>query len=730
MGGLSTSITIDALRSGAEQLKRLLGTDELAILGPDAAVLWGAFPPTVLDESLLSRVRSSLASDARHASVIDAERLIALIPMHRDEELVGSVLTPFVPNDQEPLERAVERTWRRLRPALERLGRQFARPGMPEQPAPEGERIEEIEWLLAIEAKLHANHDKSGAIEQLLAASVERLDATFGAITIPEKRLSLVHNSRVLDDADCASAYREAHPYLMSYMQRRFAPLLANRPPLSETGKRTCKVMAVPIARRMGKQTGALAFCRPVHDRDFSRSDLSLAQHIARLIEMLLDSQLDPATGLLTRVAVEQEVARIISTYDVDEQHSVVYLNVDHLHVINETFGFDFGDQAIVRIAQILCTPSLPSNAVCGRMAGDRFVVFLPTCDTARAQQWAQSLQREVNELKVGLHPHRITISVSCGIARVPGEPGAFPRALAAAELACRTVQERGPNRCEIYRDIDDGMMHRRDDILGVVRLRTALDRNRLQIFAQRIVPLRDRTRTRAIECLVRLVAEDGAVVPPAEFLSAAKRYQLTGAIDEWMIEHALAALRPHAEMLFHGEIRVALNISEQSLCDDEFMRRLEDHVRRSDVAPGLITFEICESVASRDPARAVLAMRRIRRLGCRVALDDFGMAAGSLAHVRTLRPEQLKLDGALVRDVLEPDGAAATAAIVEVAGACQIECVAKHVEADAVLRKLEELGVRYGQGLALHAAEPLAHVLNALCEEESLQLQQLYQGQ
>jgi diguanylate cyclase (GGDEF)-like protein len=733
-----SSLSADPFRSCQEQLRRLLPeAAEFAFVTPEGEIRWRSSDTLVLDEQLLGRVHARLASSCRRACIIDSAQRLALIPIFSGEQLIGALLAPVTPNEAEPTDRAVERIWRRLRPALDRLGRQLAPRGeLHAQAIAQTDAIteatrdgtEDLGWLLVITSELQSSVDKTAALEQLLATAVDRMNASFGALTFPDKQSSLTYQSRVLDDTHSARAYAQAKPYLMSYMQARVAPLIANRAPESDSASRTCKIMAVPITRRIDKQVGAIAFCKPSSLPDFSRGELYLAQHIALIIQALLDSQNDPATGLLTRIAVEQEAAKIIASSDASELHAVIYVNVDHLHVVNETFGFNFGDQAIVRIASLLRPPHLPGNAVAGRVAGDRFIVFLPACDTARAQQWSQSLQSEVNKLSVGAPTQRITLSASCGIASVPNKADAFCRALAAAELACRTAKERGRQRSEVYLDIDDSMMRRKADISGVVRLRAALEKERLQVFAQRIVPLRDVARTSGVECLTRLVTEDGAILEPADFCSAASRYQLSRALDEWMIKHTLAAVQPHASMLFHGEIHVALNISEQSLHDDDFLRYLEDSVYRSDVAPGLISFEIGESVAVRDVARTRLVMRSLQNLGCSITFDDFGASPGSFGHLRNLRPDGLKIDGGIVRDVLgNADCEAAIRSISELAAECRVQCVAKHAESDAIVRKLRELGVSYTQGHSLHAAEPLTKVLESLCEEESQQLQQLY---
>jgi len=715
-------------RPYTEQMKRLLPEGALvALLGTDGTVHWSSIErlPAGADEQVLERLRECAAPaqlDSREPDV-----LLAALPVLRGSDLVAAVLLRFQQRLAEPADAALDRLWRRLRPVLDRLGRELARAvtgSHPERSAP----ADELDWLLALMTELQGSCAETAAFEQLLTSAVAQMGGSFAALAIPDRQLDFTCTSPTVAHDEAARAYQSSRSHLLSYVQRRGAAVVANRAPGAESNVPPCKILAVPIARPGGRQSGLLAFYRPVSLPDFDRKHLSLALHIGRQAEALLDSQYDAATGLLTRAVLEREAAKVIELYGADEPHTVVYVDIDHLHIVNEMFGFDAGDEAIARVAALLQPPRLPENALASRIAGDCFVAFLPVCDTMEATQWSQSLAREAGRIRIGALEQPLSLTVSCGIARVPQPPDPFSRAITAAELACRTAKERGGSRSEVYLDIDDSMMHRRSDILSVVRLRAALEKDRLQIFAQRIVPLHDLAKTSGIECVARLVAEDGDVVPPTDFLSAAQRYQLARAVDEWIVRHALGTAQPCSSLLQHGAIHLSLNLSEQSLNDAEFMHGLEERLVRSSFGPGLVTLEVSEAIALRNASRMEILARRLKRLGCRLALDDFGASGHAASLLATLKPDRVKIDGAFVRDLLaSPQAEATVRRVMQLAVAHRIECIAMHAETVAITRRLAEIGMGFAQGNAIHQAEPLEALLEALADEESQELRRLY---
>lgn len=713
-------------RPYTEQMKRLLPEGAgFALLGADGSVYWNSLEQPPAGERLLERLR--LHAAPAQLDSLEPGVLLAGLPVLRGSELVAAVLLRFQQRGGEPASAPLVRVWRRLRPVLDRLGRELA-PAVTRAPAAGTVPTDELEWLFGLMTELHGSSGESAAFEQLLASAVGQIGGSFAALAIPDRQLDFACASQTVEHHDAVRAYQASRSHLLSYVQRRGVAFVANRPPNAESNVPPCKILAVPIARPGGRQSGLLALYRPVSLPDFEHKHLSLALHVGRQAEALLDKQYDLATGLLTRPVLEREAARLIELYGANEPHTVVYIDIDHLHIVNEMFGFDAGDEAIARLAGLLQPHCLPDNALAARIAGDCFVAFLPVCDATEAMQWSQSLAQEAGRIAIGAPGQPLGLTVSCGIARMPPPPDPFSRAVTAAGLACRTAKERGGNRSELYLDIDDSMMHRRSDILSVVRLRAALEKDRLQIFAQRIVPLHDLAKTNGIECLVRLVAEDGDVVPPTDFLSAAQRYQLSRAVDEWLVRHALGTAQPYSSVLQHGAINLSLNLSEQSLNDDEFLRGVEDRLVRSSFGPGLVTLEVTEAIALRNAARTEVLAKRLKRLGCRLALDDFGASGHSASLVSCLKPDRVKIDGALVRDLLaSPQAEAAVRSALQLASAQRIECVATHAETVAITRRLAEIGMGFAQGNAVHHAEPLAAVLETLADEESQELRRLY---
>lgn len=585
----------------------------------------------------------------------------------------------------------------------------------------------DLEWLYIATTELDAEPDKIAALERLLEATTRRMDASFGALTIPERNIRLRHAAGCAEDDGSAQAYRHAHTYVMGYVQRRRAALVANRPP-ADSPSTPCKLLAVPVHGPHRKPIGALAFTKPASQADFERRELYVAKHAARLMQTCLEAGYDTLTGLLTRTALERQGLRLMAVCEPDRPHSLIYLDIDDLHVINEAFGFACGDRAVTDIGRLLRPPYLSEEALAGRIAGGCFAVLIPDCHPVQALQRAQALQSEIGKLAVG-SPQPMMLSASCGVAGIPRGGDAFSRALIAAELACRAARERGRSRSDVYLDVEDGAIRRRDDILSVVRLRTALESDSLQIFAQRIVPLADLRQTSGIECLVRLVAEDGSMVEPAQFFDAAQRYQLARAVDEWMIDRTLVLLQPFAELLFNGGIRVAFNLSEQSLCEDGFVGFLEERLASCEIAPGLIVCEIAESALLRHPTRIRAVARCLKALGCCVALDNFGTTPASLTQLEDTLPDIIKLDGRTVSDGLADEDTRQTVRTLAArAAALQIECIAAHASSPTAMHRLRALGIRLAQGNHLHRPAPLGQVMDALREEEQRQLEQLYQ--
>lgn len=702
----------------------IAGVQVVGFFRPDGKCDWISAKKAGMNLMLLAK---EVLRTGRGVRNIEAEESMSFaLPLRGKNGIVGIVGLTVSTSDSDNWDMTLERIETALQPVVTVLSHELAARVAAPKTKVLTERTEELEWLFSVTAELRSGSSDSAAVEQLLRAAVERMKASYGGLAVTEKRLNVTYASPKHADPTAPIAYAQAHPHLMSFVQRQKKSMVINKPASGRANLHSHKIMAVPILTQSGKVAGLLAFFKPSDDADFARREQYLGRHIARQVGALLDSQYDLATGLYTRVAFEQQVNQFLNGRP-DRMHSLVYIDIDELHTVNDAFGYEAGDELIVRVADSLRPPALPGDAIAARTAGDRFLLFLPGYDTEEAHDCAVNLQKLIAEITLGSGTGRITVSFSCGVSRLLEVDQPVARAIAAAELACKTAKERGRNRCEVYLDVDASMMRRRVDVAGLEKLRDALEQDRMVLYGRRIAPIGDVASTAAVECMVAIRNPDGSVVQSSELMSTAKRFKLLKEIDEWAIKNALTMLAPYASMMLHSGMRVAIDISGDSLNDEDLVARIADWVRASKVPPGRITFEIAETAAVSNLALANKLIRGLQQMGCRFTLDAFGTGVNSLSYLKSLHVHSVKIDGSYVRDIAtNPRSASMVRAIVDVARSLDIESIADLVESDAVLKKLHELGVDYVQGGRIHEPQEMQSLLDAQTHAASQAIRQL----
>ena len=589
------------------------------------------------------------------------------------------------------------------------------------------EQTAELEWLFQITNTLNGPKDDRHLLEELLRAAAERLDCTYAVISIPERRLCLEHDRDPANGAASRLVWKKTQEYLLSWAQRQHRPLLINTAGRSSQDLPPCKILSVPVVRDNGRVLGVLAFYNPESRPDFQSRHLFLARHLGKQTGHIVESQFDLMTGLYTRDGLEQMYAGLPEDARY-EARSIVYIDVDHMHMVNDLHGFDLGNELIVRIADMLVPPLLPEGASAARLSGDRFAIVLNGSEPPAAAQISAKIQSAVTSLVIGPEQNPVSVSISCGVSALVAMPQGFARAMAAAELACKTAKGRGRGRVELYACEDVSMMRRHDDAIAVGQLRGALKADRLVLYAQRIAPLNRPDAAGGYELLLRMQAEDGTLVAPGPLILAAQRYQLLPTIDRWVIHRSLQMLSPYRTMLRNSGLTMSINMSGQSLGDETCLQQFKEQLRSANLPRGCVTVEITEQAAVTNMARASAMIEELHGLGCSFALDDFGTGANTLSHLKNLRVSRVKIDGSFVRDILTDRNSLATVkAIVELAKTLSIETVAEYVETEAILTAVRRLGVDYAQGFAIGKPQPLDVLLNELDSVEAGRLRRTY---
>ena len=306
-------------------------------------------------------------------------------------------------------------------------------------------------------------------------------------IVVPDKGLVLTYP----DNGD-VSILTRTQKQLLAITQTRRDPLVINRI-ATQAGQVAIpyRILACPLRQGSGRTSGVLALFRKLEAPEFVGRDVHLADLLARRVAASIETSYDTLSGLLTRAALEQRVKLMLSEADPRGQRwSLLYVDIDELHVINENFGMHVGDQAIAQIGDLL-RKHLPPNSVAARISGDRFAVVMPS-DLDEAAMFGEGLREGVTRISTAGVDARYRLSISLGVTPYSGRDSDLGRSLAEAESACKAAKDRGRNRLETFQENDVSIIRRFTDINVATDVRAALAENRLRLEAQMILPFVD----------------------------------------------------------------------------------------------------------------------------------------------------------------------------------------------------------------------------------------------
>ncbi len=435
---------------------------------------------------------------------------------------------------------------------------------------------------------------------------------------------------------------------------------------------------------------------------------------VALRAELLHQASHDALTQLLNRRAFDACLSQCLKLPAQPGQpgHALLYIDLDQFKIINDAAGHAAGDRLLVQVARLLesfCSP----EASLARLGGDEFGLLLPQCTVAEAEAIAGRIIRALEDVRYQEAEQRFRIGVSIGVVPLVGQGFDPDAVMQAADTSCFAAKESGRNRWHTWGESDADLISRNQAMRWVTRLQRAIDDDRLELHAQRIVPLNpaDGDALRA-ELLLRIREPDGALVLPGAFLPPAERFQLITRLDQWVLQKTIALLAAQASL--EGIDRISLNVSGLSVVDPSFVQVLDGAL--ADAGPAIshrLCFEITETAAITNVAAAMDFIAISRRHGCTVALDDFGSGMASFGTLKNLSVTYLKIDGQFVTGVIDdPLDDVAVRCFVEVAEVIGLRTVAEFVESEAVLQRLRQIGVHYAQGYHLHRPEPFAQVM------------------
>lgn len=409
----------------------------------------------------------------------------------------------------------------------------------------------------------------------------------------------------------------------------------------------------------------------------------------------------DVLTGLYNRREFERRLQELIeSAQERGTEHALCYLDLDEFKVVNDTCGHVVGDELLKELAVHLRS-RLRETDTLARLGGDEFGVILEGCPLEQAERIADGLRNAIRDYKFTWQGRNFDIAASLGLVAIEPDSKSISEILSAADSACYVAKEQGRNRMHVFRSDDVALAKRHNQMQWVYRLQDALEADRLELYYQTVKPLGNTgepDKPGYHEILVRVLDEQGVPVTPVNFIPAAERYRLMPAVDRWVIERACSMLAQRK--WWDGDEVFAINVSGQSLGEQDFLSFISDCMDRSGVPAQHICFEITETAAIANLWSAQRLISVLKRRGCTFSLDDFGTGLSSFGYLKRLAVDFLKIDGRFIKHIVEdPVDCAMVESINQLSHVVGIRTIAESVETPEVLARLEELGVDYAQG-------------------------------
>jgi len=442
--------------------------------------------------------------------------------------------------------------------------------------------------------------------------------------------------------------------------------------------------------------------------RDNTRLLSELAEREAQLRHQAFH---DGLTGLANRALFRDRVGHALELHRRDLRPlTVLFCDLDDFKVINDTTGHAGGDALLVRVAERL-RGALRSGDTLARLGGDEFAVLLEDGDAPLdvAQKLVESLRPPFL-----IHGRTVHVKVSVGVTSVTADaPTPTPDVLLAqADTAMYSAKRDGKDAMRCFKvgmelaEVADSSM--------ALALAAAVQSGDVTLQYQPVVSLRS-GKVHGVEGLARW-QHDGQAVPPSVFIPLAERTGLIGPLTTLLLEVACRQAARWLREPGQSRLLIGLNLSTSSVVDADLPRRVAACLERHGLDGTSLVFEVTESALLSDPVGARDVCRRLRALGIRLALDDFGVGYSSLAHLHALPLDILKVDRAFVDLVdVDEDQRRFTRAVLRLGADLGLDVVAEGVERPEQLAELQAMGCRRAQGYLLSRPVPADDVLPLL---------------
>jgi diguanylate cyclase (GGDEF)-like protein len=410
-------------------------------------------------------------------------------------------------------------------------------------------------------------------------------------------------------------------------------------------------------------------------------------------------SERDELTGVLNLSRLTESIGNAMTELALNKRpFAFLMVAINNLGLVNETFGFETGNELIRATARRLASEVREGDAI-GRFAANKFGVLVHDCDADGLQAAAKRLSRVIRSTPIETPACRIASTVSIGAVQVPQHAGTVGDIIGFALDALEEAKSGREDRLINYTPNPKRASRRRRNFEMQDAIISALDDGRMRLALQPIVSTTT-GETSFYECLLRMQRADGEVVSAGEFIPVAEQLGLSRLIDRRVLELSVGLLRRQKDL------RLSFNVSGLTAGDHEWLIALDRLIGGDRALAARLIVEITETAAIQDINESVAFVDTVKELGCRVAIDDFGAGYTSFHNLKHLGADMVKIDGTFIKSLAtDPADRVFVEALVHLAKSFKMETVAEWVGDQRSVDILSEIGVTYLQGF--HFGEP-----------------------
>jgi diguanylate cyclase (GGDEF)-like protein/PAS domain S-box-containing protein len=417
----------------------------------------------------------------------------------------------------------------------------------------------------------------------------------------------------------------------------------------------------------------------------------------------------DALTDLPNRHSLQRQIEAALQSGGVG---ALLFLDIDHFKYVNDNLGHRLGDQLIVGVGSVLRDAMRGVNGELFRLGGDEFAIHLPTALRKEAIDAAERALDAVRRYRFQAGDNKVisNLAASAGIALYPFHGADVLALMSNVDIAMYQAKDLGRNRHILFDQASDSLRSTHRRIHWAKKLRDALDEDRLVLFQQPVVRLKN-SKPVHHEILVRIRDDSGGFILPGNFIEIAESLGLIQEIDMRVVEKLLAFLRSSGQA--DRKLRYFVNLSRVSISDRHWIQRFMAMLKGSGVNPNQLVFEITETAAMSEIDVTLTFIKRLKEMGCRFALDDFGAGFSSFYYLKRFDVDYLKIDGSFIRDLATDESSRLfVRALNDVAHGLDKQVIAEWVETPEALNLLMGMGTQFGQGFLFQRPAPLSELL------------------